>query len=368
MKIIGIRWGTVSIPLRTPFRTALREVRSVEDILVEIVTDTGETGFGEAPPTGVITGDTAESVCGALRHHLGPALLGQDLEAFEPLTARVQRALIHNTSAKAAVDMALWDLYGKLRGLPVYQLLGSARSTLETDLTISVNDPETMAKDAADAVSRGFDCLKIKVGIHPALDVERLAAVRAAVPSSVTLRVDANQAWEPRQAVRILNRMQDKGLNLELVEQPVPAKDLEGLKYVRDHSEVPVLADESVFSPEDALKILESRAADLINIKLMKCGGITPALRITSLAELFGVPCMIGCMLEGRVSVSAAVHLACARSVINRADLDGPMLCASDPVHGGPVFSGKSITVSDTPGLGITGVDGVRPLGDLALA
>ncbi len=367
MKITAIEWGRVSIPLRTPFRTALRKVDSVEDIILRLHTDTGAVGYGEAPPTGVITGDTAEGICGALKSHLGPLLLGQCVDDPEPLMRRLQTALVHNTSAKAAADIALWDLYGKLQGVPVYRLLGSARRRLITDLTISVNTPAQMAEDARSAVSRGFDCLKIKVGIDPALDVERLSAVRAAIPAGIALRVDANQAWTPRQAVRMLNGMQERGLNLELVEQPVPAGDLEGLAYVTRHSDVPVLADESVFSPLDALNILQSRAADLVNIKLMKCGGISPALKIAAVAELCGAECMIGCMLEGPVSVNAAVHLACARSVITRVDLDGPMLCAANPVHGGSVFAEREITVSDTPGLGITGVDGVTWLDALRL-
>ena len=362
MKITGIEWGRISIPLRTPFKTALRRVDSVEDIIVTVHTDTGDQGFGEAPPTGVITGDTAESVCGALEHHLAPALLGREVEDFEALMQAVQSALVHNTSAKAAVDMALWDLYGKRYRIPVHKLLGGARTHLVTDLTISVNDPAVMARDAQIAIDRGFDCLKVKVGIDPALDVSRLAAIRAVVPRDTVLRIDANQAWTPRQAVRILNGMQEKGLDIELVEQPVKAHDLEGLKYVTQHSYVPVLADEAVFGPEDALRILQLGAADLINIKLMKCGGIHNALKIATLAELYGVQCMIGCMLEGRVAVNAAAHLACARGIVTKVDLDGPMLCASDPVRGGAVFHEKDITLPDAPGLGVADVEGVIPI------
>ena len=364
MKITGIDWGGVSIPLRTPFKTALRTVASVEDIIVRVYTDTGDIGFGEAPPTGRITGDTTGAIVGAIQDHLAPALVGRPVDDFNDLMALVQGCVVHNSSAKAALDMALWDLFGKLRGVPVYQLLGGSRNHLVTDLTISVNSPEEMARDAQIAVDRGFDCLKVKVGVNPALDVERLAAVRAAVPSGITLRIDANQAWKPKEAVRILNGMQERGLNIEFVEQPVAADDLEGMKYVTERSYVPVLADESVFSPMDAMKILQTGAADLINIKLMKCGGIYNGLKIATLAEMYGVECMIGCMLEGRVAVNAAAHLACARSVITRIDLDGPMLCASDPVHGGSVFNEKDITLpDDQSGLGITGVDGVKRVG-----
>ena len=164
--------------------------------------------------------------------------------------------------------------------------------------------------------------------------------------------------------MKLLNQMQDKGLDIELVEQPVKAHDYDGLKYVTERSYVPVLADESVFSVEDALKIVQMQAADLINIKLMKCGGLTNALKIATLAEVCGVECMIGCMLEAKVSVNAAVHLACARKIITKIDLDGPVLCSEDPVLGGAVFNEKHITVSDAPGLGITGIEGIRYLDD----
>ena len=251
------------------------------------------------------------------------------------------------SSAKAAADMALWDLYGQLYRVPVYKLLGGARNRIVTDITISVNAPEEMARDAVHAIERGYDCLKIKVGANPTLDVERLRAVRQAVGDEICLRIDANQAWQPKQAVRILNQMQEQGLKLEFVEQPVKAYDLEGLKYVTDHSYVPVLADESVFSPRDAMKVLEQRAADLINIKLMKCGGIYNALKIASAAEIYGVECMIGCMLEAKISVNAAVELACAKQIFTRIDLDGPVLCSEDPILGGALFEEKQIVFEE---------------------
>ena len=356
MKITQIRLGKLSVPLRVPFKTALRTVERVEDIVVELHTDTGAVGYGEAPPTGPITGDTTGGIVGGLVELIAPALIGQEVDDFEAVTARVQKAGVHNTSAKAAADMALWDLYGQLHGIPVHKLLGGARRQLVTDITISVNPPEQMARDARDAVARGYDCLKVKVGADPALDTARLAAVRRAVGDKICIRIDANQAWTPRQAVRILNEMQDKGLGLELVEQPVPAADLEGLAYVTRYSWVPVMADESVFSPADALRIFQTRAADYVNIKLMKCGGLTNALRIASAAEVCGVECMIGCMLEAKIAVNAAVELACARSVITKVDLDGPVLCSVDPVEGGAQFDERIITVSDAPGMGIRGI------------
>ena len=357
MKITKVRLGRISVPLRTPFKTALRTVNSVEDVIVEIHTDTGHIGYGEAPPTGVITGDTTGAIIGAIQDHIGKLILGREVDEFEDLLQVVQKSIVHNSSAKAAVDMALWDLYGQLYNIPVHKLMGGSKKQIVTDLTISVNDPEIMVKDALDAVARGYDCLKMKVGVSPELDVARLSAVRKAVGSDITIRIDANQAWTPKQAVKILNAMQDQGLDIELVEQPVKAHDFEGLKYVTERSYVPVLADESVFSPEDAMTIMKMGAADLINIKLMKCGGLYNALKIASAAEVFGVECMIGCMLEAKIAVNAAVHLACAKNIITKVDLDGPVLCSEDPIIGGAVFNEKIITVSDEPGLGIKGIE-----------
>ena len=200
----------------------------------------------------------------------------------------------------------------------------------------------------------------MKVGVNPQLDVARLKAVRDAGGKDVVIRIDAHQAWQPKEAVRILNQMQEQGLDIELVEQPVKALELEGLKYVTERSYVPVLADEAVFSPEDAMTILKMGAADLLNIKLMKCGGLYNALKIASAAEVFGVQCMIGCMLEAKISVNAAVHLACARNIITKVDLDGPVLCSEDPILGGAEFDEKQITVSNGPGLGILGIEAGR--------
>lgn len=362
MKITKIRLGTISVPLRVPFKTALRSVSSVEDVIVEIHTDTGAVGYGEAPPTGVITGDTTGAIIGALQDHIIKTLVGRDVDDFEDLMKALNSCIVHNSSAKAAADMALWDLYGQRWHIPVYKLLGGSRRQIVTDITISVNPPEEMARDAVSAVKRGYDTLKVKVGVDPSLDVERLLAIRKAVGDKIQIRIDANQAWKPKQAVKILNEMQEKDLKIELVEQPVAAADLEGLKYVTERSYVPVLADESVFSPADAMKIMQMGAADLVNIKLMKCGGIYNALKIISAAEVYGVECMIGCMLEAKISVNAAVHLACARKMITKVDLDGPVLCSEDPIDGGAVFHEREITVSDEPGLGIHTVRGLRYL------
>ena len=159
MRITDIRLAKLSVPLRVPFKTALRTVHSVEDVIVEIHTDTGLVGYGEAPPTGAITGDTTGAILGALRDHIIPSLRGQEIDALEPLMKRLDKSVVHNTSAKAAVDIALYDLYGQMLGAPVYHLLGASRKQITTDITISVNPPEEMARDALVALERGYDLL-----------------------------------------------------------------------------------------------------------------------------------------------------------------------------------------------------------------
>ncbi|GAK59392.1 mandelate racemase/muconate lactonizing protein [Candidatus Vecturithrix granuli] len=359
MKITDIRLGYLSVPLKQPFKTALRTVNSVEDVIVKIETDTGHIGYGEAPPTGVITGDTTGAIIGAVEEHIRKRLIGLDLENFEEILLTLDKSLVHNTSTKAAVDIALYDLYGQMFNAPVYKLLGGYRKEIITDITISVDTPEKMAADSIDAVKLGYTTLKIKVGVDAEQDFRRMKAVREVVGYDVQLRIDANQGWKPKEAVRTLKAMEDSGLQVELVEQPVQAQDIEGLKFVTDQVSIPVMADESVFSPKDALMILHTRAADMINIKLMKCGGIHQALKICAMAEIYDVECMIGCMLEAKVSITAAVHLACAKKIITKIDLDGPVLCREDPVQGGAIFEHSRISLPDTAGLGFEHINGV---------
>lgn len=356
MKIKKIEIDEIFVPLTTPFKTALRTVENVEDIVVKITADTGEVGYGEAPPTAVITGDTKGSVVCAIRDFISPAITGMEIENLEAIMERMHGCIQKNTSAKACVDMALYDLYAKRYGAPLYQLLGGYRSELETDLTISVNPIDEMVRDSVAAVKRGYRILKTKVGTGGVKDIERISAIRDAVGKDVKIRVDANQGWTAKEAVHILTAMEDRGLNIELCEQPVKAHDLDGMRTVTKSVYTPILADESVFCAEDAVEIIRTGAADLINIKLMKTGGIYGALKICAIAETYGVECMVGCMLESKLAVSAAAHLAAAKRIITRVDLDGPSLCKTDPFEGGPQFPENRILMNTTPGIGIESV------------
>ena len=363
MKITEIRLGMLRVPLKTPFKTALRTVETVEDIVVSIHTDSGNIGYGEAPATAPITGDTHGSIIEAIRHHIAPRLVGEDIANLNRITRIVQSTLERNTSAKAAVEIAVYDLWGQLYGAPLYQMLGGGEPVITTDITISVDHIDKMVADSLSAVDRGFESLKIKVGKDIGVDIERVKAIHAAVEGRALLRLDANQGWTPKQAVHAMHLLEEAGVHLELLEQPVKAQDISGLKYVTDRVHTPVMADESVFGPLQVIDLIERRAADIINIKLMKTGGISNAVRIADIAALYGVQCMIGCMIETSISVAAAVHLAVAKSdVITKVDLDGPSLAKFDPVDGGVTFNESEISISDAPGLGIREIRGLEPL------
>ena len=363
MKITDIELGMLRVPLKTPFKTALRTVDTIEDIVVLVRTDSGHTGHGEAPPTAVITGDTHGSIVEAIERHIKPRLIGQDISNLNHICGLIQNSMERNTSAKAAVEIAVYDLWGQLHGAPLYQMLGGGDPVITTDITISVDHIDKMVADSIAAVERGFDSLKIKVGKDIGLDIERVKAIHAAVEGRALLRLDANQGWTAKQAVYAMHALEDAGVQLELLEQPVKAADIEGLKYVTERVHTPVMADESVFGPSQVFDLIQRRAADIINIKLMKTGGISNAVRVADIAALYGVQCMIGCMLESAISVAAAVHLAVAKAdAITKVDLDGPSLSRFNPVQGGVVFNESEITITDAPGLGIVRIDGLEPL------
>lgn len=363
MKITAIELGMLKVPLKTPFKTALRSVDHVEDVIVRVCTDDGATGWGGAPATAVITGDTHGSIIDAIRHYIAPKLIGREVAEHNRNIALVQTALERNTSAKAAVEIALYDLFGQLHGAPAYQLLGGGDPVVSTDITISVDTIDKMVADSISAVERGFSALKIKVGKDIGMDIERVRAIHAAVEGRALMRLDANQGWTAKQAVFALHQLEDSGVHLELVEQPVKARDLAGLKFVTERVHTPVMADESVFGPGEVIELIRMRAADIINIKLMKTGGLSQAIQIADIAGIHGLDCMMGCMLESSVSVAAAAHLAAAKSqVISKIDLDGPSLCLHDPVIGATVFNEAEITLGDAPGFGVRDVPGLQPI------
>ncbi len=354
MKITNIVTQPLYAPLRKPFKTAVRTATHIHDIMIKIETDEGITGIGAVPPSEKVSGDTNEGDVALIQNMLKPLLVGRDVADKDSLLRIVHNAFVHNTGAKAGVDIAIHDLYGKCVGMPLYRILGGDSNAIETDLTISVNDIPTMVSDSLEAVERGYRILKLKVGKEVATDLERIRQIREAVGKEVKIRIDANQGWTPKEAVRIISKMEDMGLDIELIEQPVAQYDLDGLRYVTQNSFTDIMADEAVFSYRDANTVITTKAADLINIKLMKTGGIWNAMKIASLAEEYGVKCMIGCMLEGSIGIIAAAHFGASQPIVSFADLDGIGLAAYNPVVGGVKEEGGLLVLDPlAPGLGI---------------
>ncbi|MGG1632872.1 dipeptide epimerase [Rossellomorea sp. NRS-1567] len=354
MKIHQLETFRTAVPLHTPFKTALRTVEVAEGIVVKLTCDDGTVGWGEAPPTVVITGDSLSSIEWAIQQVIKPAIIGKSLLNYEQLFQQLHSLLVRNSSAKAAVDMALYDCLSQYSNLPLYQFLGGYRHELETDYTVSVNSPKEMGEDAEAYVKQGFNVLKVKVGKDDIeTDIKRIYEIRQRIGYDIKIRLDANQGWESKAAVKAIRKLEDLDLNIELVEQPVPAHDIEGLKRVTDGVDTLIMADESVFTPYQAFEVLKTRSADLINIKLMKAGGIYYAQKINDLAEVCGVECMVGSMIETRLGITSAAHFAASKKNVTRFDFDAPLMLAKDIVVGGIEYNGRKITMPTQSGLGI---------------
>jgi len=353
MKITDIKTKILRSALKTPFQTALRRVEFLEDIVVVIYTDSEHIGYGEGSPTPVITGETMGTML-AVIEYLSPLLIGRDIEEFDTLIDIIHHAILKNTTAKSALEIALYDLKAKNLNLPLYKMLGGEQELFETDITISLGEVSKMVADTQKALALGYKTLKIKVGESIEKDLHRIETIQSVIPKDILLRLDANQGWSPKESVEILSKLEAQGIYPELVEQPVKAEDIKGLKYIKERVNTPILADESLFSLEDARVLLDTESVDLINIKLAKCGGISNALKLADLADEYGVKCMLGCMLEGPISVGAAVHVASAKSnIITMLDLDAVSLCVDNLVTGGVLFDEAKIVLSNTIGLGV---------------
>ncbi len=326
----------IDLKLTTPFRISRGVQYTSPNVIFEITHDK-YTGYGEASPTEYY-GESLETVMACVALFAGN--LGDDPFAIEDVLNNLDKVIRLNPSAKAAVDMALYDIVGKMLGVPVYKLLGlNAAHTPYTSFTLGIDTPTNMAKKAL--LARDYPILKVKVGTKHDLDI--IKAIREV--SAATIRVDANTGWAPKEAIRNINALAP--YNIEFVEQPVPAHDLAGLKLVRDNVPLPIIADESCVTAEDIPRMAES--VDGINIKLMKCAGIRHALKMIHVARAHNLSIMLGCMIESSLAITAAAHLT---PLVDYADLDGHLLIDNDPYEGVQVVNGK-LVLPDRPGLGV---------------
>jgi L-Ala-D/L-Glu epimerase len=353
-----VRCHRVGIPLHTPFVTALRRATSVDSLIVEIVDSDGVSGFGEAPQIWAVTGDSLAGSEACVEGPLATILIGCHTDDLYETARRVRQGVVGNLAAKAAVDEALHDLVARRRGVPLPVLLGGAVRRVETDVTVSAGDPHAVAAAAGARVTDGFGALKLKVGTDATADVVSVKAVREAVGPKVRLRLDANQGWSAREAVRVIGTLEDAGAAVELVEQPVRAADVDGLAWVTDRVQTPIMADESVFGVRDLIRVIERRAADLVNVKLAKAGGLIPARTLLELAEANDMGTMVGSMMETHVGVGAAASLVAAIGTSTVSDLDAAWWLERPPGRGGLTYEGACVALPDASGLGIEEVAG----------
>lgn len=334
-----------------PFRIAPKVSTETTNIIVRMTTDYNVVGWGESSPSERVTGETAETVVRAL-DKIAPKLIGKCPLRIEEDIEFMDSIVEGDAAAKASIDMALHDILGKTAGKQLFMLMGGYRTEVLTDVTLGIKSPKEMAGDAVHAVKKGFKVLKVKVGIDTAEDVERIKTIREAVPETVQLRIDANQGWTTRQAIEVLNKIEK--FDIQFAEQPTAAEDVKGLREVRKNSPIPVMADESVHSTSDALRLIQAEAVDFINIKLMKCGGMLKGEKIAHVAEAAGIPCMIGCMGESEIGIAAGTHLAAAVKNIQFADLDCDILLKDKLVKkGGTKVKNSMRTFPKQHGLGI---------------
>ena len=351
MKITRFEIKRVDSPLTRPLVISLGAITHSTSVVLTIETDEGICGVGEGAASVFVTGETMDGVEAVLRK-FEQALIGTNPTDIEKVHRIMEKTSARAFVARTAVDLACYDILGKVSGMPVYTLLGGYGNRIETDITIGIADPQQMAKVAELHVKNGFRIIKTKVGTGESEDIERIRRIREAVGADIGIRLDANQAWTPKEALRMIERLEEYGI--ELVEQPVPYYDLDGLAYVTRHSRIPVMSDESAFDSRDVFQLVQRHAVDYVNIKLMKCGGIWEALKINSICEAAGVECMLGCMAEEtNIGITAAASLGAAVKNITKADLDCQYSLAAFPVSGGVQWgNGGELTLPGKPGFG----------------
>ena len=361
MKITAVHVDTLELTMEAPFVIASSAMAYGPCDLVRVETDEGISGIGEACPAYEFTGETLWSVADVIGEYLAPAVIGRDpfdLEAIHHVWDR-ELYTVGNQAAKAAVEMALWDIQGKALDKPLCDLIGGrARSGLQEVVAFGWDDPEALAADTLAMKDLGIHIFKIKVGDSPERDEQRVAAVREAAGPGARITVDANQGWwDAKTAVRAIKLLERHGI--EFAEQPVRMDDLEAARFVRGHVDVPIALDESVRGPREALACAKAGACDMFVVKLMKTGGILNALKVNAIAEAAGITVMVGNMGESSVAMSAHFHvnIALANAVHGDADLPWrPGALEHDLGRGikQEVVDGVSwIDVPAGPGLGI---------------
>ena len=355
MRITDVKIEKFSAPLSEPFRVSFGLIEDSDSWIVKVSTDEGIFGLGSAAPLGFVTGETLDT-CYLVMKDFAKAFIGFDPMDIAGAHRLMDSIIYSNGSAKCAFDLALYDIIGKKKGLPVYRLLGGSDPVVHNDITIGINSPEKMQADAEKYVfQKGFDILKVKTGIDLDNDIRALTLIRQSVGKDVRIRIDANQGYTVDTALEALQAFEKLGI--DAAEQCLPWWDFDGAARLKreNKTSVKLMLDESIHTIYDAQRAAQLNCADFYNIKLMKCGGLYYGAQIADIAEKAGVGCMVGCMQENKISITAGVSLVAAKRAIVEADCDSFMFYVGDDdgIPGGFTREGGIFHLLDQPGLGI---------------
>jgi L-alanine-DL-glutamate epimerase-like enolase superfamily enzyme len=350
MRITTVDSWRLDLKLAEPYSIAYESYDTAPNIFLRVQTDTGLRGIGCAAPDAHVTDETPEMVVAALAGPVRDALLGADPLRRMQVLVPLREAIGELPAALAAVDMALLDLMGKAAGLPVWRLLGGFRDCMETSVTIGILPADETVRRARERVAQGFRALKLKGGRDVEDDIGRVVKVREAVGPKIELRFDANQGYTPEQAERFLVAV--RAADLEILEQPTPGHLPDQLGPLTRNPATAVMADESLLDRADAFKLAGEGLVDLLNVKIMKVGGIDEATRISAVGSAVGVHTMVGCMDEAALGIAAGLHFALARPSVTYADLDGHLDLIDDPTDGSVILRDGTLYPSERPGFG----------------
>jgi o-succinylbenzoate synthase len=353
MRIVDAQVFAIRIPLKRPFTIALGTLTHSNHVLVCLTDDKNRVGWGESTTFHAVYGYDQKSLYHVLNDHLLPAIKDLDPRDMPLLHQKMDQAIPYNFMAKCAVDLAAYDLVGRSTEAPVYRLIGGRRvDRIPVMAALGIIPPNEAAARAKELEALGFEVLKIKIGLDAEQDIERIRAVKEAVGDRIRLRVDANQGYDRSAARRVLTRLEP--MALEWIEQPLPYWDLKGLAELAALLETPIAVDESVYTEHDARQVIEMGAADVVNIKVPKCGGIYRSQKIAALCQKAGIPCFLGGCLETSPGAAAQAHFYTATAnIISAAEME-PWQYVDDIVTSPMVSANGSVKIPDGWGLGLT--------------